>query len=242
MPKLRPLPLILPTSRLPKTLELMSTQYKTSEQSFLEITGVDKTTLTEEEIYLMCADLRRMGLDKPSDITWTIWLQPSQKEAYHYGEEIQMRAMGHSIVDIAKATGRHPVALHKVLAAPKIKASTKEHIQDSVDYFRAELKARANKALGVYDEVLDDATIKPNVRLQAASQIMEHVVGKPQQIVEHKGNLLAEVIAHADRLRDVESSDPSLTPMKDEIDNLIESIIPSNTVVGKRSSSEESGK
>lgn len=210
------------------------TSHKTSDQTLFEMTGTHREGLSDEDVYPLALELRKMGLDKPKDITWHIWLQPLASPM-KYADMAVEQALGASVLSSGANSDYSGNQSHIISRTPAFKGLVKELQGDIVVHYRKELAQRAAKAMRVYDEILDGEDVKHNVKLQAASQIMEHVVGKASQVVEHKGNLLAEVITHVDKLREAGLSDINLTKTPDVMDDLVDTLIPEGLVVGKRS-------
>ena len=180
-----------------------------------------------------------MGQPKPPNITWLRW-QSLDKTKFVHELMLNMHVQGYSQDEIAKALEYSPRQVCLVLRSPIVKEQIAKKREEMFgkDAKKAFTKLM-NKAVGVYNDIIDDETIKPQVRLAAAQHIVEHNIGKPQQTVEHKGGLLSEFMTMTSQLREVESTDPSLTKEPDAIDNLIAEMIPKGVTVGQRGGNSE---
>lgn len=195
-------------------------------------------TITQEQIN----EMKMLGLDKPDSISWERW-QRVQSIRSEHELMIMMKATGSSQSKIAQELGYSNSQVSKVLNAPEIKAKVSKQISEIYgDDVKLALKARAMKSVEVFDETLENG--KASEKRRAAQYILDHTIGKAQQTVQVKGNVLADFILQVEQmsqsqLRDVGSNPDLLTKKPHKFDTVIEQLIPSDFVVGKRSKGEE---
>lgn len=208
-------------------------QEATTELELNNLEYIDPKNFTDENIPQEYIDeCKMLGMPRLPNISYSRWHSPiGDKLAYEY--MLSMAVAGMPATKIAVELNYHPDQVRRVLAKPEIKEAIEIKKQEvfGKDY-KNYLSSRMQKSLAVLDNILDSDKVKDNVRLAAAQMVIEHTVGKPQQTVEHKGNLLAEVIATADKqlhAKEVIESKPS------PVDNLIKELIPTDMIVGKRS-------
>ena len=217
-----------------------------SVQEFEEISfDENQKILTDENITQdQINEMKMLGIGKPDSVSWERWqrIQSIRSEHEHM---IMLKATGSSNGKIARELGYSDAQVSKVLNAPEVKAKVSAQIADIYgDDVKQAMKARAMKSVEVFDDVLENG--KTSEKLQAAQYILDHTVGKAQQNVQVKGNVLADFIIQVeqmskDQLRDVGSNPDLLTKKPHKFDTVIEQLIPNDFVVGKRSVGEEQG-
>jgi len=146
-------------------------------------------------------------------------------------------------------------AYYHLVARPEIKALVM-HQQDRMfsGNVKGQIKTLMGKAFGVVEHILDDSDEKSSVRLEAAKYVLDQVVGRSTQKVEVSGNLLIDIMTQLDQIKatPVEPDYVQLNPTvveteeavatakeilarpKGDMDSLVESLVDSSFVVGKR--------
>lgn len=200
--------------------------------------GLTDETINQDQIN----EMKMLGLEKPEGVSWARWqrIQDIRTEHYHM---INMAVMGMSQAQIAIELGYTQASVSKILNTPSVKEEINRKIQevygDSVKKF---LKDRALNAGIVTAEIMNNPEAKASDRLNAATYILDHSIGKAQQTVNHTGNFIMEIMDEATRitkLREANHVTPELTVKPDPFDTILEQIVPSNVVVGKRSNVKE---
>lgn len=195
-------------------------------------------TITQDQI----SEMKMLGLPKPDSVSWERW-QRIQSIKSEHELMIMMKATGSSQAKIARELGYTDSQVSKVLNAPEVRAKVSKQISDIYgEDVKQAMKARALKSVEIFDEVLENG--KTSEKLQAATYILDHTVGKAQQNVQVRGAILADFIVQVEQmsqLRDVSSNPDLLTKKPHKFDNVIEQFAPSDFVVGKRSSGEKQG-
>lgn len=210
------------------------------EKSF-NLDSLDLSTLTDADLTEeLLAELHLLGVEKPPLVSTIRWFSPKSHN-YHHEAMVQMAAIGMKQSEIARQLGYTDVQVCKVMSKPEVKEKISKRIAEVYGTdFKQALKQRTHKAIKKLDEIIDDPEAKPQVQLQAATYIIDHVVGKAQQTVEHKGNMLSELIVKADQLRNVNHSPDILTNTHKELDNVLDEVLPTDgLVVGQRKEDEE---
>jgi hypothetical protein len=195
-------------------------------------------TITQE----MINELKMLGEYKPPGVSWERWqrIQDIRPEHEHM---IHLAASGVPQWRIAQTLGYDQASVTKILNTPEVRERVKKEIESiyGADHKKA-LKDRAMKAVGVVDQILESG--KESEMSSMAKWVLEHSVGKASQDIQVTKTTLSEVIVKieemkaAGQLRDVGSNLSSLSKPKDDFDNIIEKVIPSGMIVGKRSGGE----
>lgn len=199
---------------------------------------IDPSKFTDETVPQAYIDeLKMLGMPKPENITWNRWNAPKDYKIQHE-HILHLYLAGATIRSIAKTMDYSEVQLYNIMKSVTFRKELAEKRKEMFgkDY-KNYISSRVDKALAVLDDILDDEKVKAQTRLAASQLVIEHTVGKPQQTVEHKGNLLAEVIATAEKqLQTRDVADINLEAKPSAVDNIIEKMIPTGVVVGKRGS------
>jgi hypothetical protein len=186
--------------------------------------------------------MKMLGLPKPPLVSWERW-QRIQNVRIEHQHMIQLAAMGYPQKKIAQEMGYTDASVSKILNTPEVKSEVNKIVQETYgDNIKKAMKDRALKAVTVVDDILDNPLSKSSDRLSAATYILDHTVGKPQQQINHTGNFIMEIMDEATRitkLREANPITPELTGKPDPFDTVLEQIVPSNVVVGKRSNVKE---
>jgi hypothetical protein len=185
-------------------------------------------------------ECKMLGYGKPPNIGWIRWHALTTDHKIIHEHMIMLKAMGKSDQYIADELGYTHSQVYRVLKTPAVAEAIKARVEQMYDVnVKQAMSDRALKALGVVDQILDDENGKSNVRLDAAKFMLEHTVGKAQQTVKHEGNLLAEVIATADKLHNTTQVHEILTKPSDPMDNMINEMLPTDMVVGVRNTGDK---
>lgn len=182
-------------------------------------------------------ELRLIGVPKPANVPLSMWFGETEQLDYKHNYLIQLAAVGSTASQIAKEMGLKVKKVNDLLANPKIKnAIAKKQDEMFSKKARKRLESLANKAVDVVEEVITNQQEQTKHRLDAAKYLLDQAVGKPQQQIEVKGNLLQEVLVRLeqhDRSIDV-TSRKVLDKPKDAMDDFIDSQLEAPIVVGKR--------
>lgn len=212
-----------------------------SSQADLQVLNDDN--ISQEQIN----EMKMLGIYKPPGVSWERW-QRIQDVRGEHEHMIHLAASGVPQGQIAEMLGYDQAHVSKILRTPEIK--TKVDAQIAAIYgedIKKALRDRAKKSIGVVDEILS-AGSKEAERASMAKWVLEHTVGKPTQDINVQKTTLTEVIFQIDQLkqsgqlRDVNGLSQDLQKPKDHFDTIIEQVIPSGMVVGKRSEESNEGK
>ncbi len=197
--------------------------------------------ITQEQIN----DMKMFGLQKPDTVSWERW-NMLQSIRYEHEHMIHMAASGIPQQEIAEMLGYDNLHVSKVLRTPEIKAKVEEKIHEIYgEDIKKALRDRARKAVGVVDKILVEG--KEAEQASMAKWVLEHTVGKASQEINVQKTTLSQVVLQIEQLkqnnqlRDIGSSTEDLQKPKDHFDTIIEQVIPSGMVVGKRSEESNEG-
>jgi hypothetical protein len=186
---------------LKKRLEVLG-ENAMSVEDFLTLTAENAS---REEVKL----LRMYNFPKPPNMVHSFWNLPMSDElSPRVRKVINLLALGRSPAMVAAEIGMTVDRVYKITALPEVKLKVAHKQQqlfenDAKQY----MKTLMNKAYAVIDDILDDVDEKSAIRLEASKFVIDHVVGKANQVVEHKGNLLVEFINKLDaQSREVEEA------------------------------------
>ena len=197
--------------------------------------------ITQEQIN----EMKMFGLQKPDTVSWERW-NMLQEIRYEHEHMIHLAASGVPQQEIANILGYDNLHVSKVLRTPAIKAKVEDQIHKIYgEDMKKVLRDRARKAIGVVDEILVDG--KESEKASMAKWVLEHTVGKASQEINVQKTTLSQVVLQieqlkqSNQLRDIGSSTDDLQKTKDHFDTIIEQVIPSGMVVGKRSEESNEG-
>lgn len=222
-----------------------------------EYDGFTDELITDHEIDL----LQKHGIKRPPNVRVARWNQPRVLTPRHK-KIIHLAAMGKTTKQIAEEVGMNSETISTLIHSPLFKQKISK-AQDSIfnDNARAYVDVLMNKAFGVIEGILEDHDEKSSIRLEAAKFVIDHKIGKAKQTVEHEGSsLLVQFITKLDDERVVKqiqntpiepeyvalevpkekADEAAATALKvlekpaDAMDNLVESIIGTDFVVGRR--------
>lgn len=196
--------------------------------------------ITQEQIN----EMKMLGMYKPDTVSWDRW-QKIQDIRYEHEHMIHLAASGIPQQEIADMLGYDNLHVSKILRTPEVKAKVEEQIVKIYgEDIKKALRDRARKSIGVVDKILVEG--KEAEQASMAKWVLEHTVGKASQEVNVHKTTLSQVILQIDQmkqnqLRDVGSMTEHLQKPKDHFDTIIEQVIPSGMVVGKRSEESDEG-
>lgn len=95
---------------------------------------------------------------------------------------------------------------------------------------KSRLEGLAHRALDTIEATIDGKDIKPETKFNAATYILDHTIGKAKQTVEHKGDLLGELMERINSGRVVSEIGNIIEAPKDSLDNFAEEFAPEHTV------------
>ncbi len=201
--------------------------------------------LTDENISQeQINEMKMLGLERPPGVSSERWHR-LQNHRIEYDHIIRLAAAGTPQWKIAEAVGYDQAHVSKVLNTPAVREKIEQEVRDiyGTDW-KASLKDRNAKAVGVVDEVLETGNTKEKSNM--ARWVLEQTVGKASQEIIEKKTSLTELIIKIEqmeqnKLREVGSSSALLPSSPDPFDTIIEQTIPKGMVVGKRSLGEGQG-
>lgn len=138
---------------------------------------------------------------------------------------IYLSAQGKATSEIAEALGISVSNASKTLREERIQFEIKRLRHKLFGHDTKAVKKRFDDmvegAQNVIQEIIDNpnSAVKPQLRFNAAQEVLDRSLGKPKQTVEHQGSLIKELF---DRLDDPNSSKIiDIEPMEDELPALL---------------------
>jgi hypothetical protein len=180
----------------------------------------EKKVYTPEEIL----SLRRAGLPKPLDVAWADWRGPSKLSGNH--ELVAyMAASGTSKQAISEAVGMTLANLRVILAGERMKFRIKE-IQFNLYGHepKKRFEALLDKSVQVVSDILEDEGVKASVRLSAAREVADRVMGKPTQHIETKDATLLDFYEKLETVFSKKDEDSIEAEYSEVLDKKIEEI------------------
>lgn len=220
-----------------------------TKEQYVELT--DETCREE-----LLKDLKFSGVPKPPLVSDAHWAGKVKRTfSARRKQAIYLAAMGKSYRFIAEELDYEYDSLVRFLNEPDV-VQVLAHKQEMIfqNNAKGKIKTMMADAYGVVEYILRDPQEKSSVRLDAAKYVIDHVVGKSAQAIEIKGNLLGDLLTQLDQMvkTAVEPEEPKVevidvvattpvaiaTPVAEErpdMDNLVNQIVKTDFVVGKRS-------
>lgn len=211
-----------------------------------DITDPDTPQDLPSEAYTddMIDELKALGLPKPPNLEWSRWVAPKDFNHRH-DLIIQLAAIGRTNVEIAEEVGMAKESISRLIALPKFRDKIKAK-QDQLfgKQLRKRIEIIASKAVDVVEEVLNNPQEAMKYRMDAAKYMLDQAVGKAQQQIEVKGNLLQEVLIHLEQQeRSIDTTSRNLVDKpKDAMDDFIDTQLGEPIVVGKRNREQQEAK
>ncbi len=209
---------------------------------FSELGSIPLTdeTISQDQIN----EMKMLGMARPETVSSERWWR-IQDVRYEHEFMIHMAASGVPQKKIALELGYADAHVSKVLSTPEVRKQVQDQINEiyGSDIKKA-LKDRALKAISVVDDVL--VSDKESERASMAKYVLDHTVGKASQDIQVTKTTLSEFIIQindmqSNQLRDVNPNSEVLPKVKDHFDTIIEQVIPSGMVIGKRSGGSSEG-
>jgi hypothetical protein len=151
---------------------------------------------------------------------------------------LNMAALGIGSGDISRTVGIKLANVSTIVNDPKNKDFIRQKQSEIFKEPKAKLAALYDKAWATLDDALSDNEEKMAVRVDVAKYVIDHTIGKPQQTVEHKGNMLNEILLKIERgdLKDVIEATKTnlLEKPKNKMDAIMEALELDDVVIGKR--------
>lgn len=194
------------------------------------------TELTDEQI----RDMKDQGLPKPPLFPKERWYIEVNVTETDYRVEliVQNAAIGRPLDYIARQIHLPQERVEQILMSPEIMRRIRDRqLEMFSGQERSAIKNLFPEAFATMQEILANREEKSSLRFQVAAYVIDQVIGRSQQSVEVKTNLLADILQKLEQ-RDRESTaidvnaesiDISENPFQDVLDNLEEPAI-----VGKR--------
>lgn len=139
------------------------------------------------------AQMKKAGMQKPALIPWSDWLGP-KKINHRHMLLCHLAALGARSNEIAAATGFTDSRISLLLGTEPIQKQIK--IIREVEFQGMGVKDRleqlSSHAVRIYDEILSSPKARLALKYRAAADILDRKMGKPQQSVEVKTNMLSD--------------------------------------------------
>lgn len=104
-----------------------------------------------------------------------------------------------NITEVARRARISRRVLYLWAAKPEFKRAVKLlQLHFGIRTIEEEFRRLIPRAVEVTEEVMNDSAAPSSTRLEAAAKIIDRVLGRPQQPVEHRGSLLKQVISEMD--------------------------------------------
>lgn len=143
--------------------------------------------------------MKDAGLEKPKDIRYKDWNQIEElsKPKYHTIAYLAVRGLG--VKEIAEAVSMSDGQVRVILDSERMKFEIK-HLQYKLigQDVQKRFKSMVPAAIDILEEVMQDESSKPATKLDAAKEVMDRALGKPQQNIKHEGSLIRELFEKMD--------------------------------------------
>ena len=148
--------------------------------------------------------MRQAGLPKPADVNGMSWNQLQEFNEGRHMPIAYLAATGLKLSEIAQATGFSEGRLSTLL---KSDSMVLEIRRIQFEIYGADPKRKIQQlvpqAIETTQAIMEDVQVKPAIRLQAASSILDRGLGRPQQNIEVNGSSIRQLL---DRLDKIEGS------------------------------------
>lgn len=189
----------------------------------LEIEDLSDSTITEDLI----SELKLKGFIKPKNVSLKKWTEAPLLST-RLKDLVLKAAEGARSASLAKALSLPETEVREWLKHPVIELEIKstQELIFGKDH-RKKLEYLTPKALDVAEEILENPLAKDQIRLQAATYIIDQAIGKSKQELEVKGSLLLDVMRQIEQL-------PEIPRVPSKMEQLANSVLPDAITVGKR--------
>lgn len=195
--------------------------------------------LTTEEL----REMRELGYDKPAGITYAVWNGTTQEKLEIDPRKqmvVHLAAAGLPTRAIAEETGYTTGTVSQVLqssaAKEQISSIRERHYGEQAQQRIANL---VGTAFSNIESILESEEEKANVKLQAATYILDQHLGKATQKVEMKGSMISTLLAQVEHLQKSGNIDAikDIVEVGKEVPDEFDAILDANIkelTVGKR--------
>lgn len=197
----------------------------------------EDSTFTPEDI----TELKLLGISKPALLAKHRWEAPLMLSQRHL-DLISQVSQGKSMEELEHSSGYSQDKLDRFLASPSFMQYVHKHYTDKNDP-RKKLDSLGMQAVDTLQEVMENPEEKGNVRLAAATYVIDQAVGKAKQELSIQNTTIIQVMQRIEQLssRPVSELSNLLAPKQDSMDAVIDDIVAESIVVGRRSNGEEDG-
>jgi predicted transcriptional regulator len=115
---------------------------------------------------------------------------------------ISMRALGASIVDIAKDLGINPASVSQLLQTPWAQAQLRAKLEQTERSVLDILRSETIKNVETLVALRDDEKVSSNTRANIANSLLDRVLGKASQKVEVSTAQSGDPVAEAELLKE----------------------------------------
>lgn len=106
---------------------------------------------------------------------------------------IDRAALGMPVRSIARDLEMSEQHVRKLLRDPEIQQQVESKAKEGFrEMAKVRLESLAGKAISTLEEIMEDDSERASSRGDAARYVLDHVLGKPKQPVDHSGNFLID--------------------------------------------------
>jgi hypothetical protein len=146
--------------------------------------------------------LRQEFDQKPDEVSTRSWSQLQKPRIGIHSMMAYLFAAGHTDSEVMEATGYSLTRIHTIrhseVMVKEIKAIQEKYLGDDIQ--KRIRQIIIPKAVKISEEIMEDESVKPAIRLQAASMFMDRGLGRPQQTVEFGGSMLRAIYEKLDKM------------------------------------------
>lgn len=157
------------------------------------------------------------------------WAEPSHLNNRHEAL-IGFAVLGYPTALIAEKLDYSVENVRKLLRAPNVQE--KINLERNTKFNQA-VKDRMDNLCGLATETLERILLSPDAnsssKIQAATYLLDHLVGKPKATLEVQNTTLRDIMEQLQNHNTIITEKP-----KDAFDLIIEQVIPTNMIVGQR--------
>lgn len=184
--------------------------------------------------------LKQSGQPKPPGVKWSAWEDPL-KLSYRHKALINRAALGVPRAVIAVELGITVQHVGKLLRGPTVAKAIEERMEND---FRILAEQRLQEllplALNRLQFIMANDAAKESSQVEAAKFVVDRLVPKPKQTIEHTGNLAMDVFHQIKLLQRERAMHPEFQEPKPRspVDDFLKRHMPEGFVVGRKDKSE----
>lgn len=145
-------------------------------------------------------EMKKAGMDKPPNISWTQWNAP-RRLTHRHMVIAHMAAMGATNKQICEELNISPSRMSIILKSTRIQEKINELLSNSSEKsMKARLDRIVPQAIDVTEKILNDETEASKLRSDIAFKFMERAWGKPAQKVDVQDTTLEKLFDRLDRI------------------------------------------